>query len=188
MGMNMGIRVALIHDTRYTYARPVSVGPQVVRLRPAPHVRTLLQSYSLRVEPERHFLNWVRDAHGNFVARVVIPDPTPLFRLSVEVIADLQAFNPFDFSLEPSADQFPFEYTPELRAELAPYLVKAPLTPGLARLVEGLDRTPDSDVAVLVRTNKRVFEAIRYVIRLEPGFQEPEQTLEIGSGSCRDSA
>ena len=187
----MAIRVALNHETRYKYARPASLSPQVVRLRPAPHVRTPVHSYSLRIEPPggNHFLNWIRDPHGNFVARVVVPEPTLDFKVNVELVAELEAFNPFDFFLEPWAEHFPFQYPAELKKELEPYLITEPLTPKLADFIAGC--TPGADersVDFLVRTNRRLFDAVRYVIRMEPGVQTPEHTLGIGSGSCRDSA
>jgi uncharacterized protein (DUF2126 family)/transglutaminase-like putative cysteine protease len=187
----MAIRVALNHETRYKYARPALLSPQVVRLRPAPHVRTPVQSYSLRIEPtSEHFLNWVRDPHGNFVARVVVPKPTTGFSVNVELVAELEAFNPFDFFLEPWAEKFPFQYPPELRKELEPYLVTEPLTPLLADFIRTCAANGDGDRSVdfLVKTNRRLFDAVRYLIRMEPGVQTPEQTLSLASGSCRDSA
>src|SRR5687768_4148637 len=123
----MSIRVALTHATRYAYATPASLSAQLVRLRPAPHNRTPVHSYSLRVAPAKHFLNWIRDPHGNFVARIVLPERAPAFEVTVDLVVDLEAFNPFDFFLEPYAEKYPFEYPPELRAELEPYLATSEL-------------------------------------------------------------
>jgi uncharacterized protein (DUF2126 family) len=188
----MAIRVALNHETRYKYARPATLSPQVVRLRPAPHVRTPVHSYSLRIEPpgENHFLNWIRDPHGNFVARVVVPKPTLGFKVNVELVAELEAFNPFDFFLEPWAERFPFEYPDELKKELEPYLITDPLTPRVKDFIAACaaGSSGERSLDFLVSTNRRLSEAVRYVIRMEPGVQAPEETLVLGSGSCRDSA
>jgi transglutaminase-like putative cysteine protease len=69
----MSIHAALNHVTHYKYDRPVNLGPQMVRLRPAPHCRSKVVSYSLRVEPAKHFINWQQDPFANFQA----PRPSP---------------------------------------------------------------------------------------------------------------
>jgi uncharacterized protein (DUF2126 family)/transglutaminase-like putative cysteine protease len=184
----MAIRVALTHHTTYRYAAPALLSPQIVRLRPAPHTRTPLISYSLRIEPRKHFLNWQQDPQGNFLARVVIPERTPLFAVSVDLVADLAAIDPFDFFLEDSAQQYPFEYAPALERELLPYLVRLERGPAFMKLLAELDRLPVRTVDFLVEVNRRVRERVDYVIRLEPGVQTPEETLEKARGSCRDSS
>ncbi len=125
----MSIHVALNHVTHYRYDRPIALGPQVVRLRPAPHSRTRILSYSMRVAPAGHFENWQQDPQSNYLARLVFPEKTDEFRIEVDLVAEMAVLNPFDFFLEPSAENFPFEYEPVLRHELLPYLEKAPPTP-----------------------------------------------------------
>ena len=183
----MSIRVALSHRTRYAYARPIAMTPQVIRLRPAPHTRTPIHSYSLRVEPQKHFLNWQQDPFGNFLARVVVPDKTTAFAVTVDLVADLEAFNPFDFFVEPYAEKYPFSYPDKLRRELAPFLLADDASPALSAFIERVDRSQRRVVDFLVDANRQVYKAIEYVIRLEPGVQTPEETLTRGRGSCRDS-
>mgnify|MGYP001550240101 FL=1 len=184
----MSIRVALNHVTQYRYDRLVTLGPQVVRLRPAPHCRTPILSYSMRVEPANHFVNWQQDAFANYQARLVFPEPTREFRITVDLVAEMAVYNPFDFFLEPEAETFPFEYAPALAAELAPYLERAAEpTPRFAAFVESIDRTPCGTVDFLVALNQRLAREIGYLIRMEPGVQTPEETLEKRSGSCRDT-
>ncbi|MCA9031369.1 MAG: IMP dehydrogenase, partial [Planctomycetaceae bacterium] len=125
----MSIRVGLRHVTEYRYDRLVNLGPQIVRLRPAPHCRTPIRSYSLEIEPKQHFINWQQDPHGNFQARLVFDEPTDVFRIGVDLVADLTVINPFDFFIEEGAEEFPFEYDPELKKTLQPFLECLPPTP-----------------------------------------------------------
>jgi uncharacterized protein (DUF2126 family)/transglutaminase-like putative cysteine protease len=183
----LAIHVALNHITRYRYDRHVALGPQVVRLRPAPHCRTPILSYSLRIEPATHFINWQQDPFGNYLARLVFPEKTTSFEVSVDLVAEMAVYNPFDFFLEPEAESFPFRYTPEALAELAPYLVKQEATPRFAALLASIDLKPQRTIDFLVGINQRLQRDIRYLIRMEPGVQAPEVTLVNASGSCRDS-
>jgi uncharacterized protein (DUF2126 family)/transglutaminase-like putative cysteine protease len=184
----VSIHVALNHLTHYRYDRPVGLSPQIVRLRPAPHCRTRILSYSLRVMPADHFINWQQDPESNYLARLVFPDATRELRIEVDLVAEMSVFNPFDFFLAPYAEKIPFKYESDERRELAPYLIKAPATPLISAYLNGIPREPRRTIDFLVDVNRRVAADIRYVIRLEPGVQSPEQTLEQRSGSCRDSA
>ena len=183
----MGIQVALHHKTSYRYDRRIRLGPQVVRLRPAPHARTPVLSYSLNVEPKPHFLNWQQDPQGNWLARLVFPEPTEHFSVTVDLVAEMAVINPFDFFLEPAAENFPFEYDHVLDEELAPFRKAAPAGPRLRALIDSIDRTPRRSVDFLVEINARLQREIGYVIRMEPGVQMPEETLERAKGSCRDT-
>ncbi|MCU1718781.1 DUF2126 domain-containing protein [Pseudomonas sp. 5P_3.1_Bac2] len=184
----MSIHIALHHVSHYRYDRAVNLGPQVVRLRPAPHCRTRILSYALHVEPGQHFINWQQDPQGNYLARLVFPEKTHELKVEVDLVAELAVFNPFDFFLEPYAEQIPFAYTAAEQLELAPYLRKLPATPLLSRYLATIERSPMPSMDFLVALNQRLAADINYLIRLEPGVQSPEQTLEKHSGSCRDSA
>jgi uncharacterized protein (DUF2126 family)/transglutaminase-like putative cysteine protease len=183
----MSIHVALHHRTTYRYERPVSLGPQCVRLRPAPHCRTRILSYALKVTPKDHFLNWQQDPQSNYLARLVFPDKTDLFDIHVDLVAEMAAFNPFDFFLEPYAEKWPFEYEPELREELAPYRRLLAGMPKVDAYAEAIPRERRSTNDLLVELNQKLWKQIAYRIRLEPGLQTPDHTLEIASGSCRDT-
>ena len=184
----MSIKVALHHLTHYSYDRPVTLGPQLIRLRPAPHCRTPVSGYSLRVTPAQHFVNWQQDALGNWVARFVFPEPVSEFKIEVDLIADLDVFNPFDFFVEPSAETFPFTYDDELAQELAPFLIKEPVGPHLDSLLASISREEVRTVQFLIELNHRLSTQIKYLIRMEPGVQTPEETLGHSSGSCRDTS
>ncbi|MGB8278706.1 MAG: transglutaminase family protein [Methylovirgula sp.] len=186
------ILVALHHVTHYTYDRLVALGPQQIRLRPAPHCRTRIASYSLKVTPAQHFVNWQQDPHGNWLARFVFPEKSDVFKIEVDLVAEMVVFNPFDFFTEPYAEEFPFAYPAELATELAAYLKPEPAGPllsaHLAATLANLQKEAARTTDFLVAVNAKLQRDIKYLIRMEPGVQTPEETLALGSGSCRDSA
>ena len=184
----MGIHVKLRHTTRYTYDRPVSLSPQIVRLRPAPHSRTPVLSYSLDVRPKGHFVNWQQDPQGNWLARLVFPEKVDELVVDVDLVAEMSIVNPFDFFLEEAAESFPFAYDPALDHELRPFLLKEAAGPLLAAYVAAIPRRPTPTTDFLVGLNQRLQRDIGYTIRMEPGVQTPEETLAKRTGSCRDSA
>ena len=184
----MAIQVALNHKTEYRYDRLVKLEPQVIRLRPAPHCRTPILSYSLKIQPKKHFLNWQQDPQANYLARVVFPDPTTEFLVEVDLVAEMAVFNPFDFFLEPHAEKYPFTYDADSRRELRPYLETEPLTPALDTWLAEVSREPIRTIDFLINLNRRLRNDIGYVIRMESGVQTCEQTLALRTGSCRDSA
>jgi uncharacterized protein (DUF2126 family)/transglutaminase-like putative cysteine protease len=188
----MSITVALHHKTRYSYDRAVKLSPHVVRLRPAPHCRTPILSYSLKILPDPHWVNWQQDPFGNYQARVVFPKETSFLEVEVDLIAQMTAINPFDFFLDEKAEKYPFSYEAEQRVELAPYLVVAParerFTAFAAEAQVACCVPGRRMIDVLVDLNRRVRDALRYDVRMEPGVFAPDETLERGHGSCRDFA
>lgn len=190
----MAIHVALYHKTQYTYDERIAHGPHVIRLRPAPHCRTKILSYSQRITGGEHFINWQQDPFANWNARVVFPHKMPELCIEVEVVAEMSVLNPFDFFLEEGATEFPFGYDDVLKKDLAPFLEAVSLTPKLeahlSRLKEEvLGKTSAlRTMDFLVAVNQRLQKDVKYLIRLEPGVQTAEETLTRLSGSCRDSA
>ncbi len=229
----MAIHVALHHKTHYTYDRPIGHSPHVVRLRPAPHCRARILSYSQKITGGEHFINWHQDPFSNWNARLVFPDPMKELCVEVEIVAEMAVYNPFDFFLEDSASHFPFAYDASLKQDLTPFLEPIAFTPKLkayfdaakneilgkpealphASTSASLHRTdihhegghlpavasgsvisPGESVTALrtidflVALNQRLQQDIKYLIRLEPGVQSPEETLTKLSGSCRDSS
>ena len=183
----MTIHVALNHVTRYRYDRAVSLSPHVVRLRPAPHARTPVHAYSLRVLPEKHFVNWQQDPQSNWLARFVFPEKTRELSIEVDLVAEMSVINPFDYFLEPYAEKLPFKYEDSQLHELAPYLAKLPATPLFKAYLDEISRAPRKTNDFLVELNQQLARDVRYLIRLEAGVQTPEETLALASGSCRDS-
>lgn len=184
----MTIKVAIRHQTTYRFDRLVEILPHVVRLRPAPHCRTPIDSYSLKIEPTSHFINWQQDPFSNHLARLVFPEKAKELSVTVELIADMTVINPFDFFVEDSASHFPFQYEAQLAKDLAPYLEIKESSPAMQKWLEGVDQKRQPIVNFLVAENSRTQQAVGYVIRMEPGVQTCEETLRSALGSCRDSA
>jgi len=184
----VAIRVVLKHYTEYQYDRLVSLTPHVIRLRPAPHCRTPITAYSLKVEPDNYFVNWQQDPFGNYLARFVFPEKMRALKIDVELIAEMSVINPFDFFMEESVEKFPFEYEEQLKRDLAPYLQIREQGPGLKNWIASIDKQEKNTVDFLVMLNQQLQKDINYLIRMEPGVQTCEETLEKKIGSCRDTA
>ena len=184
----MAISAGVTHVTHYTYARPIVLGPQTIRLRPAPHCRSNVPSYALKITPANHFINWQQDPFGNWLARLVFPEKVSEFKVEVDFVTELAVYNPFDFFTEPYAETCPFAYDDELKAELQPYLVVEPQGPVFADYCASLPREKMSTVNYLVAVNTGLARTIEYTVRMEAGVQTPEETLQRRIGSCRDSA
>ena len=166
----------------------MTLGPHVVRLRPAAHTRTRIPSYSMKVTPATHFINWQQDPHGNWLARIVFPEPTREFSITVDMTAEMVVINPFDFFVEPYATTLPFEYPVQLAQDLSPYLAVDDDGPGLEALFQGLKPDGQPTVDFIVGVNAQIAQRVEYTVRMEVGVQTPDQTLALALGSCRDSA
>src|SRR5215468_7356922 len=188
----MTIQVALHHKTTYAFDRAVGLSPHEVRLRPAAHCRTPILSYSLKVQPAKHFQNWQQDGYGNWVARYVFPEKARELVVEVDLVADMTVINPFDFFVQEYAQAYPFAYSDPLARELQPFREAEPAGPLLREWIERarselLSHGRTNSVNLLIDLNRRLARDIRYIVRLEPGVYQPEETLDLRKGSCRDS-
>lgn len=185
----MSIKASIYHLTHYMYDKPVRLGPQIIRLKPAAHSRTRVLSHSLKVTPENHFVNLQQDPYGNYLARFVFPDPVTEFKIEVDLIADMTVYNPFDFFVEEEATKWPFDYPENLAEDLSIYRKPEPTGPLLTKFLETIDKSPEQPtVDMVVGLNARLQREIGYIVRMEPGVQTPEETLERAKGSCRDTS
>lgn len=189
----MTICVALNHRTEYHYDRLTTIHPQIIRLRPAPHTRTPVKSYSLRVSPDDHFVNWQQDPHGNFQARYVFPKPAKLLKIEVDLVVDMTVINPFDFFVEDAAKQLPFGYDSQLEKQLRPFLEVIDTGAKFDKYARDVQNklkaaTGVGTVDYLVGLNQQLSQEIAYTIRMEPGVQTPNETLTRMKGSCRDTS
>jgi len=184
----MSIKASIYHLTHYRYDRPVTLSPQIVRLRPAPHSRTRIVSYSQKVQPAKHFVNHQQDPYGNWLTRYVFSEPVREFKIEIDLVADMTVYNPFDFFVEERGEYWPFHYADELREDLEIYRRTEPVGPHLQAFLDRTRTERVRSVDFVVDLNARLAEEIGYVIRMEPGVQAPEETFEKGTGSCRDSS
>ena len=170
----MSIKVAIEHKTTYTFDRPITIGPHVIRLRPAPHSRTPIEAYSLAISPDDHFINWQQDPFGNYLARVVFPSKASELDITVGLVADMGVINPFDFFVEEYAETYPFSYAPELKADLQPYLESpvSALGPQFEVWLAGLPKPTGGGqpiIGFLSGLNGAVNRDIAYSVRMEEG-------------------
>jgi uncharacterized protein (DUF2126 family)/transglutaminase-like putative cysteine protease len=184
----MALKVSLTHKTHYNYDRKVNLTPHIIRLRPAPHSRTPIESYSLNIEPKEHFINWQQDPFGNYLARIVFPEKTDKLHIDVELTANLVTLNPFDFFVEDYAKDYPFKYSDVLKKELKPYRKKEEKTPLMKKFLKTIDTKEKPIIDFLVELNTKIYNHLNYTIRLDPGVQTCEYTLGKKLGSCRDYA
>jgi len=182
----MALKVVISHKTEYKYDKKISMSPHIVRLRPAPHSRTPIEAYSLKIKPENHFINWQQDPFGNYQARIVFPEKTDHFSVDVEIIADMITINPFDFFVEDGAKEYPFSYKKDLKKELSPYLEIEEDCKELQEFVDSIDKSKKSIIDFLVEVNQKINNTLNYTVRMEPGVQTPKETLDKKLGSCRD--
>lgn len=182
------MRILLQHQTRYQYERPVYLTTHYLRLKPAPHCRTPIESYKLAIEPQSHILHWQQDPFANFLARVDFTGPIQALVVDVNIVVDYLSFNPLDFYVDEKASCFPFLYDDQLQFALSPYLETTEQHPAIREWLRKIDRSPQDIVTFLAMLNSRVSQEVIYNTRMEPGVQTSSETLELGSGSCRDSA
>ncbi|QKZ12732.1 transglutaminase N-terminal domain-containing protein [Spirosoma sp. KUDC1026] len=185
----MTTRVELLHQTHYHYERPVLLSAQWVRLKPAVHCLSTIESYQLTIEPTNHLRHWQQDPFGNLVARIDFLEVVESVTIQVQLIAKLEPVNPFDFLVDACADNFPFMYEPQIRKALTSYLEVTEHGPRLTQWVRQINQQPRrSTIDFLVGLTQQIYQMISYQSRLQAGVQPAEVTLQRASGSCRDSA
>ena len=184
----MALKVAISHKTIYKYDRSVNLSPHIFRLRPAPHSRTPIEAYSIKIKPENHFFNWQQDPFGNYMARLVFPEKTKELSVDIEIIADLKTINPFDFFVEESAEEYPFIYKETLKKELLPYLEIEKKETVFSDWLKTIDTKKQKTIDFLIGINTKINQELNYTVRMEVGVQSCKETLDKQLGSCRDYA
>jgi len=184
-------RYKILHRTYYNFSGDVSLGPHYLRLRPREDYDLHIESSSLTITPPATLL-WHRDVEGNSVATATFAVPANQLAIESEVI--LQQFNeaPLDFLVADYAVAYPFTYQPDDRIMLAPYMA-FPEQKTRTQLTKWIERFWQSEEQIqtytlLQRLGTHIHQTLSYRIREEPGVQTAGQTLENGTGSCRDFA
>ncbi|MGZ3422858.1 MAG: transglutaminase family protein [Polyangiales bacterium] len=186
------MRLLLQHRSHYGYPRPAALGPHVLRLRPANHVKATIETYALRIA-QGPDIRWQQDPYGNHIARASfrVSQKVEAFDVHVELTVDVKPVNPFDFLIDDTAKNTPFKYPRELLPELRPFLDRSdPSVAGGPQFEKFLAELPHDGptVPLVVELNRLVNQRVSYVIREESGVWTPENTLTEARGSCRDSA
>ncbi len=168
------MQVAVEHRTTYRYDRPVRLGPQVIRLRPAAHCRTPILSYSLHIGGGEA-LHQLAAGPGRQPHRPRrLPEPVLEFSVTVDLVADMTVINPFDFFVEDAAKAFPFTYDAQLAKELAPYLeTHGGPGPLLAAGSPSTRRRASTRSTRWWRSTGASRGPVDYSVRMEPGVQDP---------------
>lgn len=182
------MRLLLQHHTKYQYERPVYLTTHYLRLKPAPHCRTPIESFVLAIDPQNHILHWQQDPFANFLARIDFTGPIQALVIDVSIVIDFVFVNPLDFYVDEKASCFPFSYGDDLKPALHPYLETTEQHHLMREWLKKIDCSPQEIVSFLAMLNARVSQEIVYSTRMEPGVQTVSESLELGSGSCRDSA
>lgn len=184
MGNTNQVRVK--HTTEYLFDRSVAISPHLVQLRPAAHCRSPILSYSLLATPSDHYVHWQQDPFGNYLARFIFSTPSQSLRFDVDMLIDVIPYNPFDFFIEFEAAQYPFNYSARLRRDLSPYIEVTEPSAIVGRWADKFRKESTETVDFLVALNQSMKSEIEYIVRLEPGIQSCEETLNGRRGSCRD--
>lgn len=184
----MSTRIALTQRYEYRFSRSVQLSTHWLRLRPAPHTAGRISAYSLRVHAETHYLNWLRDPFENHLARLDFPDPTDAVTLEIDLIAELEPVNPFEFLVEPFAASHPFDYPEQLRKELAPYLRRGTSGSKLNQFLKKLKLKSGYITEQIGAINEYVSNALAVTGPGNPGAIDLETVLHQGHGSAWELA
>lgn len=184
----MSTRIALTQHYAYRFDRSVRLSTHWLRLRPAPHTPCAISAYSLRVDADPNWLNWLRDPFENHLARLDLPEPVSSLGISMELIAELEPINPFDFLVEPFASRYPFDYPQQLHKELAPYLRIGQTGPRMRAWLDQLDCGPGYILERLEAINAKVAGTVAIAGACTPGPVNLEAVLEQGDGSVWELA
>jgi len=185
------LRYQIIHRTYYNYSSIVTLGEHHLLLRPRENHELRIESFTLKTTPEAKIF-WHRDIEDNSVAIAKFTEPTQQLFIESQVV--IQQYNefPLDFVVANYAINYPFDYLPEDNFLLSSYKV-LPNKETQIVLKNWISDIWTSDEKIqtytlLQRLSHHIYTTLSYAVREEPGVQTAQETLLLGSGSCRDFA
>ena len=175
----MTLHVALTHRTAYQYDRVIGMAPQVIRLRPAPHCRTPILSYSLKIEPKVHFINWQQDPFANYCARIVLPEKCDQLRRDGRPRGRHGGHQSVRLLRRGRGQGLAVRLRARPQGESSgPISSRCPAGPRLKAFLATLPREKAVTIDFLCDLNRKLHAEVSYCIRMEPGIQTPEETLQ----------
>jgi len=182
------MRLTITHTTTYRFARPVFFNPHRLLLRPRGDADLKVLDHSLRCSPEARIVE-SQDVMGNLVATALFDGPAArleiVSRLELETSAEAWPV----FPIEPRAQSYPFDYSPDERTDLGALTAPEHPHPAVAAWAWSHVRSQPTDTLALLKDlNAGVLAAVAYRTREEEGTQSAAETLSRAKGSCRDLA
>lgn len=190
-------RFHIRHTTTYRYAQAVTFGEHRLMVRPRGSHDLTLRDSRLTVSPPAAAVRWLHDVFGNSIAILSFDTAAATLTIVSDLLVDHYPLDEPDFPIAPHAETYPFSYTMDEAPDLAPFLLRHYPDPDHAvdRWAKGFVAQPRDAEGGLVGTQdllERIARSIRtdfvYAAREAEGTQAPAETLERGSGSCRDFA
>jgi transglutaminase-like putative cysteine protease len=183
------VRYIIQHTTVYTYDKPVSPNPHLIRLRPRSDGWQKLHDFSCVITPEPIGISEIIDLDGNALLRVWFKQETE--QLKIEINSDVETFktNPFDFLYEPWALKIPIDYPNFLFKQLQPYLTPYNIAPdpiSIQLAQEILHEVDGKTSDFLFTLMDRIYKSCEQVIRHREDLWSPTITWTKKQGACRD--
>jgi transglutaminase-like putative cysteine protease len=183
-----GMRISVVHATRYRYSQPVYLEPHTIRLRPREDGSQRLLAFALDITPAPAGRSHSLDQDGNVITHVWFEGLTDELHLNSSFQLETLRDNPFDFLLLAGDRDVPLQYEESLRPALAPYLGNDH-DPAIREFARQIAVEADwHTVACLTALNRKLFQTTRHVRRHDGPPHPPARTLAEREGSCRDTA
>ncbi len=182
----------IVHTTHYRYAQPVKLDEHRVLFRPRGSHDLRVLATDMQVTPEPQDIRLIMDVYSNSVALVQPQSPANELKVVCTFTVEHTGTRALDLPLNPSAENFPFDYSAEERVALRHYLEPYYDDPTgeLAAWARQFVRNdgPTGTQALLVEMTKFIRDSMQYIARFDEGVQTPYETLRLQSGTCRDFA